>query len=123
MENLNVAGVIDSIQDWSLDDLHELSKNINLIIKNKSSFVQVELCYSRFKGSGKCWIAEVDSDTRKILSFIEAESDIKQDKYRGSKIYRLKDGYYLFVEMGTKSHDDRKYIKVENGKMEDAWES
>lgn len=119
MENIKVNTIINDLASWELDDLHELSKEVELIIKGKSSSVQIELFYNRYKGSGKCWIAEVDKTTKKILNFIDAESTIKTDNYKGSKIFVLKDGYYITCEAGSKSNDQRNYIKVENGKISD----
>jgi len=82
----------------------------------------IKLSYNRYKGSGKCWIAQVDERTKKIQGFINAESVQKRDSYSGQKTFEVpltEGACYLFCESGTKSSDSRHYKKVENGKLID----
>ncbi len=79
----------------------------------------VDLEYNQFKGSGKCWIAMVDSNTKKILSFVNAESVQKNGNTKGFKTFKVCDGYYLSCETGTKSYDRREYFRVKDGKIQE----
>lgn len=77
--------------------------------------LMLELSYDLYKGSGKAWIAEVDEKTKKILGFLDAESNVKEDTYRGYKVFLIhKDGYYLSNEKGTGTQDKRTYFRVVN---------
>ena len=114
---MNTQEIIKNLQDWDIGALYELSARIDELIREKSTDVIVELRYNQYYGSGKCWVAEVDKKTKKILNFIDAESVEKRDWYSGKKIFKLKDGYYLFNQEGSKSNDNREYFQVKNGEL------
>ena len=75
--------------------------------------MEVHLHSNVFKGSGKCWVAQID-EYKKILGFVEEHTTIR-DGYKKEKIFFLPDGRYLLCEEGTKSYDDKKYITVKDG--------
>lgn len=109
-----------NINNMNLEELLELKQQIEVLMKEKQNTVEpliIELYFNRYKGSGKCWIANVDPKTKKILNFVDAESVQKRDSYSGKKTFAVTDGYYLFCESGSKSTDSRIYYKVENGEM------
>lgn len=111
--------IIEKISEWDIEKLIELQENLEKIIASKSTNNNpYELClgYNQSKGSGKCWVANVNKGTKKILSFVEAESVVKEDTYKGYKVYLLKDGHYLSCEEGTRSSDKRVYFSIINGK-------
>lgn len=113
-----------NLKEMSKEELQELLGAIQeeLTARNKKESEVVELFYNRYKGSGKCWIATVDPETKKITGFLDAESVQKRDNYSGSKIFRvpLTEGQtYLFCQSGSKSTDSRSYKKVVNGELVD----
>jgi len=66
----------------------------------------ISLSYNQYKGSGKCWIARVDNETRKIIDFLQCESVQRRDNYSGKKTFSvpLIEGMcYLFCENCTKT--------------------
>lgn len=112
--------LIKEIRDLGLLDLRKLKAEIEEQIKQKQpKKLTMKLEYNMFKGSGKCWVAEVDRDTKKILSFITAESVQKEGNHKGLKTYLLGDGYYVSVSEGTKAHDDTEYFEVMDGKIKE----
>lgn len=115
-----MENIINELKTLDLKQLLELEAEIKkeIEIKRTGKKYQLELNYNRYKGSGKCWVAEVDLDTKKILGFIDSESNIKHDNYKGYKVFLLKDGNYLSCETGTKSCDNREYFKIINGEIE-----
>lgn len=79
-----------------------------------------EMAYNQYKGSGKCWVARVDPETKKVIEFLESESKQPRDNYSGKKLFKipLVEGYmYLGCESGSKSTDSRFYSKVIGGKL------
>ena len=107
------------LEKLSLEELLKLKDNIEDIIlkltETKKGPVRIELSYKVGKGKGKAWIAEVDKKTKKILCFLDAESNIKEESYSGYKVFLIKrDGYYLSNESGTRSKDKRTYFRVVN---------
>lgn len=113
MDKLNILKIVS---EWTESELELFKDDIDRLIKNKSGVVQIELPYNQYKGSGKCWIAEVDKNTKKILRFLNAESVIK-DGHKGTKIFVVKDGYYYLCYEGSSSYDKREYIKISNGEQ------
>ena len=107
------------LEKLSLEELLKLKDNIEDIIlkltETKKGPVRIELSYKVGKGTGKAWIAEVDKKTKKILCFLDAESNIKEESYSVYKVFLIKrDGYYLSNESGTRSKDKRTYFRVVN---------
>ncbi len=93
----------------------DIENRILELTETKKEPVMLELYYDFAKGTGKAWVAEVDKKTKKILKFLDAESNVKEEKYRGYKVFLInKDGYYLSNEMGTRSKDERVYFRVVN---------
>ena len=107
------------LNELTLEELIELREKVEQAIEkcseDNSNKYQLELNYNHYKGTGKCWVAHVDKKTKKILKFVNAESNVKNDKYKGYKIFLLRDGYYLSCETGTKSNDKRQYFEIVNG--------
>lgn len=107
---------MENLKNMSLEELQALKSEIEKEIASRNSQKYIlHLSYHHFKGSGKCWLANIDPTTKKILSFVNAESVQKDDNHKGSKTFALMDGYYLSCESGTKSTDRRQYFKIENG--------
>lgn len=80
-----------------------------------------ELEYNTYKGSGKCWIAEIDPETKEKLSFLDAKSVEKDGTYKGKKTYKvplIEGKAYQFRESDTKSVDKNYYRIVRDGKLE-----
>lgn len=75
--------------------------------------LEVHLHSNKYKGSGKCWVAKVD-EFKKIVGFVDPHTTIPNG-YQKEKIYFLSDGKYLLCQTGSKSHDERRYITVQNG--------
>jgi hypothetical protein len=111
--------ITEEIKKWDKNSLMELSDEIYLLIREASNTIEIDLVYDKFKGSGKCFVAKVDRNTKKILKQIKEESNIDASKYKGRKHFILIDGYYLTCETGSKSQDNRRYIKVNNGIIDD----
>jgi hypothetical protein len=122
--------VIKQIKEgnFSLDELATIRYHLDLINLEKGQQVRpkintqiIELSYNSCKGTGKCWIAKVDPETKKILNFIDAESRQPRDGFSGQKTFSLpliEGNCYLTCESGSKSKDDRTYYKVVNQKLE-----
>ena len=107
------------LEKLSLEELLKLKDDIEdrilELTKTKKEPVMLELYYDFGKGTGRAWVAEVDKKTKKILKFLDAESNVKEETYRGYKVFLInKDGYYLSNQMGTRSKDERVYFKVVN---------
>lgn len=94
----------------------KLALDSQLLAERNSGQLILELEYNRYKGSGKCWIAIVDETTKKILNFLKPES-VQRDGYKGTKVFEVEDGYYLVCQAGSKSYDDKKYIRVFGGEI------
>lgn len=104
------------LEKMTREEILELRAKIDEILaRTQETKYRVELGYNQYKGSGKCWVAKVGPDTKKILGFIDAESVIKRDNYSGRKVFLLPDGHYLFNEEGSKKSDSRRYVRIENG--------
>lgn len=113
-----MKSIEEIIKQLDVKELHRIKELVETLIDEKSSVVKpylLTLYYNLYKGSGKCWVANVDKDTKKILGFVDLESHIKIDTYKGEKNYLLKDGYYLACDEGTKSCDSRVYFRIVNG--------
>lgn len=109
-----------NLENLTLAELEALRDEIDAhIAQKKPSKLIVELDYNKYKGSGKCWIAKVDPDTKKIQGFLDAESVQPRDNYSGKKTFVLFDGYYLFCQSGSKSTDSRNYYRIKNGIKEE----
>lgn len=121
MKNNRLIVMLEEIKQFELDELVEIKELVDSIIDsiNEQKEIVVELEYNQFKGSGKCWIARVDSKTKKILSFVDVESNQKDGNTKGFKTFILKDGHYLSCETGTKSYDNREYFRVKDGQIID----
>lgn len=107
------------LEKLSLEELLKLKDDIEdrilELTKTKKEPVMLELYYDFGKGTGRAWVAEVDKKTKKILKFLDAESNVKEETYRGYKVFLInKDGYYLSNESGTRSKDKRNYFRVVN---------
>ena len=113
-----MKSIEEIIKQLDVKELHRIKELAETLIEEKSSAVKpylLTLYYNLYKGSGKCWVANVDKDTKKILGFINTESYVKIDTYKGKKNFLLKDGYYLACDEGTKSRDNRVYFRIVNG--------
>ena len=117
--DLTKHDILEEVKKWDKNSLMELADEIYLLIRGASNTIEIDLVYDKFKGSGKCFVAKVDKNTKKVLKHIEEESNASTSKYRGRTHFILVDGYYLICETGTKSQDIRRYIKVNNGIIEE----
>jgi len=119
---MNIEQLKTEIEKLNKKNLEELKNFINeLLIKTNNDYVLIELEYNQFKGSGKSWIAVCDPETRKIEYFLDVESFIKKDKYKGTKVFKvplIEGNLYLFNSTGSKSQDDREYYIVKENKLE-----
>lgn len=107
------------LKEMTREELVTLRAQIDdLLADMQENKLLVELAYHGYKGTGKCWAAKVDPQTKKILGFVDAESVVKDGKYTGYKTFYLADGHYLLCETGTKSQDSRRYVKVTDGETE-----
>ena len=113
--DLTKQDILGAIKKWDKNSLMELADEINLLIRDAGDNVEIDLDYDQFKGSGKCFVAKVDKNTKKMLKDIKEESIVSTSKYRGRKHFILPDGYYLTCETGTKAQDNRKYLKIIDG--------
>lgn len=111
--------------NYSVEELKEFKTQIETLIlekkeKKAEKDVTVWLNYNKYKGTGKCWIAEIDPRTKKIESFLDAESVEKRDNYSGDKCFLvplIEGKCYQFRESGSKSSDHNYYRKVENNAL------
>lgn len=122
-ELIATGGLIEPLKELSVEDLRELSAQVKDELERKvgQQFAIWELAFDARKGSGKCWIARVDPQTKAKLGFLDATALKSRGKYSGTKTFSvpLEDGeMYLFCETGSKSSDSRYYRKVVNGKLE-----
>lgn len=122
-ELLSTGGLIEPLKELTVDELHELAAQVADEIDRKAEkqFAVVELSYNAYKGSGKCWVAKVDPQTKAKLGFLDSTARDPRDGYSGTKTFSvpLVEGeMYLFCESGSKSSDSRYYRKVVNGKLE-----
>ena len=108
------------LKEMTREELLTLKAEIESLLaaSSQGNKVLVELSYHQYKGTGKCWAAQVAPDTKKILGFVDAESNIRDGKYEGKKTFYLVDGYYLLCETGSKSQDKRRYVQVVDGEMQ-----
>jgi len=109
--------------------LLELAGNTEYAERLKASFPEifnrkmhevVTLSWDKFKGSGKCWVARIDPETKKIQGFLNAES-VEASNYKGEKTFSvpLEEGSaYHFREAGSKSCDRNYYKIVRAGVLE-----
>ncbi len=81
----------------------------------------VELNYNEWVGSGRCYIAEINPETKRIISLLNCESRRPRNSHSGTKIYHLpliNEATYFICESGDKSgHDIRTYKTVKDGKL------
>lgn len=122
-EMLSTGALIPALKDLSVEELRELAAQVKDELDRKvgQQFAIWELAFDARKGSGKCWIARVDPQTKAKLGFLDATELKSRGKYSGTKTFSvpLEEGeIYLFCETGSKSSDSRFYRKVVNGKLE-----
>ena len=67
----------------------DIEDRILELTKTKKEPVMLELYYDFGKGTGRAWVAEVDKKTKKILKFLDAESNVKEETYRGYKVFLI----------------------------------
>ncbi|MBT9170549.1 MAG: hypothetical protein DDT18_00892 [Actinobacteria bacterium] len=102
------------LKNLTTEELQKLLAAIQEELANRNGKkYEVRLTCHQYKGTGKCWVARVD-ETKKILDFVDAHTVIP-DGYKKEKVFLLSDGLYLLNEVGTKSHDRRTYIRVQDG--------
>lgn len=124
-ELLSSGGLIEPLKELTIEELRELAAQVQDEIARKAEkqFAVVELAYNAYKGSGKCWVAKVDPQTKAKLGFLDATARDPRDSYSETKTFSipLEEGaMYLICETGSKSSDSRCYRKVMNGKLEAA---
>ncbi|MEW6481957.1 MAG: hypothetical protein AB1397_02980 [bacterium] len=102
------------MEKMSNDDLNAIITMAQEIIAGRNGKkLEIHLYSHSYKGSGKCWVARID-EYKKILGFVEPHTVIP-DGYRREKVFFLPDGQYLLCSVGSKSHDNRRYITVRDG--------
>lgn len=111
-----------NLKEMTNEELKSLLSEIQAELANRTANNSkiVELSYNKYKGTGKCWIASIVKETKKIVSFLEAESVQPRDNYSGKKTFSvplIEGKSYLFCESGSKSTDSRDYYTVENGEL------
>jgi len=121
MKNNVLEVMIKEVKQLDLGELMEIKEVVDSLVDSlkEQEEIVVKLEYNQYKGSGKCWVARVDSTTKKILSFVDVESNERNGNTKGFKTFILKDGYYLSSETGTKSTDFREYFRVKDGQIID----
>lgn len=124
-ELLSSGGLIEPLKELTIEELRELAAQVQDEIARKAEkqFAVVELAYNAYKGSGKCWVAKVDPQTKAKLGFLDATARDPRDGYSGTKTFSvplIEGEMYLFCETGSKSSDSRYYRKVANGKLDAA---
>ena len=108
--------MLENLKDLSVSELESLKNQIEIEIAQRSGNKHLlHLSYNQYKGSGKCWVARINPETKKILGFVDAESVQKDGNYKGEKTYELIDGNYLSCESGSKSTDNRTYFQIKDG--------
>lgn len=106
------------LKNMKTEELLALQEAIQKELNNRSGKVIVELGYHKYKGTGKCWVAEIDPATKKKLGFVDAVGHEYIDKYRGVKTFELQEGKtYELCETGTKSNDSRRIVTVIGGEL------
>lgn len=112
--------ISEDVKNLTNKELEELVKVIKEKLDSHSKKEVKELHYNNYKGTGKCWIAIVDPETKKIQSFLDTESKQPRNSYSGYKTFSvpLVEGtVYLFNESGSKSSDSRTYYQVKDNKL------
>ncbi|MBT9165227.1 MAG: hypothetical protein DDT22_00913 [candidate division WS2 bacterium] len=102
------------LKNLTTEELQKLLAAIQEEIASRNGKrTKIHLAYHNYKGSGKCWVARVDED-KKILSFVDAHAVVRNGNHKGEKVFYLADGLYLTCEVGSKTQDDRRYIRVQD---------
>lgn len=102
----------------STEELLQMQKDIENELRVRSGKVLVTLSYNTYKGSGKCWVAEINPTTKEKLGFLKPISSESTSNYSGTRTYELHEGKtYYMRQMGTKSHDEDKIVQVVDGKL------
>lgn len=108
-----------NLKSMTTEELRQLIQDAQTELSFRSVKVILELEYNRYKGSGKCWVAIVDPDTKKRLGFVNDESTNRRDNYSGKKIFCLTEGpMYEICTSGSKSTDNRYFARVIDGQIE-----
>lgn len=114
---MTLNDIITNLDNYKNEELVSLQDKISDILKDRNDDVIITLSYNSYKGTGKCWVAVVDKDTKKILNFVENEGHIKNG-YKGGKTFKLREGeYYLLCEEGSKSQDNREFVVVRDSEL------
>lgn len=119
MSNNRLKVIVTEIKQLSLEELIVIKEIVDSLVDSliEHKAIVIELEFNQFKGSGKCWVAKVDAKTKKVLSFIDAESNQRIGNTKGYKTFVLKDGRYLSCETGTKSYDKKECFRVKDGQV------
>lgn len=106
-----------NLKGLSAEELKNLIEQATIELNSRPTTKKliVTLEYNKYKGSGKCWIANVDPQTKKILGFLNAESVQETGMNKGKKTFSVPDGHYLFCQSDSGSSDSKKYYRVQGG--------
>jgi len=106
----------NSLKELETTELLELQKEIEEELKRRNGKATITLYYNKYKGTGKCWVAEIDQ-YGKILKFVNPIGG-KKDWNRGERTFELQEGKrYRLHSVGTKTVDTKQYVTVEKGEI------
>ena len=113
MKNIN-----ELLNEMTVAELNGVEVLIKDLKTKKAGTVIIELDYNSYKGSGKAWVAKVDAQTKKVLTFVDAETNITDGTYKGTKVFKLQEGeHYLLNSVGSKSSDTKDYVVIQDGEQ------
>lgn len=83
-ELLSTGGLIEPLKELTVDELRELAAQVadEITRKAEKQFAVVELSYNAYKGSGKCWVAKVDPQTKAKLGFLDSTARDPRDWFK-----------------------------------------
>lgn len=110
----------NELNNLNIDELKELKIKIDSLILAKTPRRTATLLLSAhpYKGSGKCWVAEVDPENGYAhLAWVEKKFNSKEGNYSHFDIELQEGKTYKICDSGSKSSDNRRIVKVENGEI------
>ena len=107
MKNNTLEIMKEEVKQLGLVELIEIKEVVDCLVDSlkEQTEVIIKLEYNYYKGSGKCWIARVDSKTKKILSFVDAESNERDGNTRVFKTFVTK----MVISTAVKNAKSRDY--------------
>jgi hypothetical protein len=106
----------DALKPKTTEELLQLQREISEELSLRSGTIKIMLSQNPYKGTGKCWVAEID-ENGKTLNFLTPVGRQK-DGYKATKIFELQEGKrYRINDMGSKTYDERYDCVISDGQI------